>query len=182
MEGKICLGILAKDEEQRLEGLLWLCKPYVSHIVVIVDKETEDRSFEVAEEYADKVLLQRFSGSFGKERNKLHAAAPPGTNYMLHLDSDERPHPGFLSNMASIIEARPSASYKFPRIELPTRASWPDYQVRLVAFGCVWRRKTHEIPYHPHVGKPIDKIDCIILDEYPIVHLPRREDIKRGWW
>lgn len=181
-ELKVCAIVLTKNEEPRIANCLKQLRPYVDYIVV-VDGESKDRTVEIAEYYADRVHVKKFSGSFAEERNYAHGLVPVKFTWVLHIDVDEIFNVTFLGRIKDIILKHRVDSFRFPRINLPDRKNYPDYQVRLLKKDkVVWKRKLHEIPYSVNEDKPIDQVSVVTLGEYPIIHLKRRNDIKREWW
>jgi len=192
--------ILAKDEEERIGECLKHIRPYIDFILVIVDSETKDRTVEIAKKYADKVVVKPFSGSFAEERNYAQTLIPKDCGYILWVDADERFDVGFLRKMKKVIETAektdqpPLICARFSRVNLPDGKDWPDYQVRLTknTDDIEWRGDVHEIPYLKSEGIPLDQTNdpkrgdrqftVLIGDGYPIIHLPRRKDLKRSWW
>lgn len=172
--------VLTKNEESRIADCLGLLKPYVDHILVL-DGCSEDLTVEVARYYTDLIKVKPFSGSFAEERNYAQSLAP--SEWVLHVDADEIFNGVFLDKIKKIISNHKVDSFRFPRINLPDKKDFPDYQVRLMKKDkVVWKRSLHEIPYSTNDDKPIDQVSVVTLDQYPIIHLKRREDEKREWW
>ena len=123
-----------------------------------------------AKPFFDSVLIStRPVETFAEAKNELQSRSK--ADYVLWWDTDEDFPFDFLKNLKTIIETRPALCYRFPRRNLPTLQNYPDYQVRLYRREqCHWNRGIHEIVMHDS-GKPADQIQCVTLDEYPIVHL-----------
>ena len=138
------LCILSRPEDS-IEEIINKASPYVNHILTNTDPVE----------------------NFALAKNQLQAHSQ--ADYVLWWDSDEDYPLEFLERMKAIIQQRPSLCYRFPRINLPTRQNYPDYQVRLFKPSlCHWERGIHEIlMYDEH---PADQIECRTLDEYPITH------------
>ena len=194
-EIKVAAVILTKDEEPRIEECLRHIRPYVDYILV-VDGGSKDKTAEIAEKYADKVVVKEFSGSFAEERNYARTLVPKDCLWILWVDADERFDKGFLENMKVQIEEAEKGHivcFRFPRINLPDGRDYPDYQVRLFrnSRDILWKGDVHEVPYLVKENVRLDQIDSAerrrrlgvaTMDWFPILHLPRRKDIRRKWW
>ena len=196
---KICAITLTKNEEDRIEDCLKHIRPYVDYILVI-DGESEDKTVEITKKYADKVIVKPFSGSYAEERNCAHTLVPKDCDWLLHVDADERFDIGFLKKMKKVIQEvgeldQPlSICVRLPRVNLPDGKDYPDHQVRFFknSKDIEWRGNVHEVPYLKSWNTPLDqtnnpkygekKFTVLLGDDYPIIHLPRREDEKRSWW
>lgn len=207
---KVAAIVLSLNEESRIEICLKQLRPNVDYIYVL-DGGSSDKTVEIAKNYADKVEVKPFSGSFAEERNYAEDQIPIGYEWILHIDPDEEFPPDVLKNLRVMVgSVGPLVdAFRLPRIDLVTpeeaeylnksgplgrsRLSasphglckdYPDFQVRLIRRGrTIWKEKIHEVPCHPEKGVPIDIIGVIVtLEQYPIVHLARRTDDKRSWW
>lgn len=180
---KVASITLTLNEEARIEECLKHLRPYVDYIYVL-DGWSEDRTVDIAKKYADFVEVKSFSGSFAEERNYAESRIPLGYEWVLHCDADERFDERFLKNMKLIIAKNLNVlAFRFPRNNYGLKLNWPDYQVRLLRRNmCVWKRGLHEIPFTVAEDRPVDEVSCETLDDYPIIHLPRRKEIKREWW
>lgn len=186
--------ILTKDEEARIEGCLLALRPCTDYILVL-DGVSEDGTVKIAEKHADKVVTRPFSGSFAEEKNYARTLVPKSCSWILWVDADERFDPGFLKNIKAHTEAQKGHGicFRFARINLPNSRNYPDYQVRLFmnSRDIQWKGDLHEIPYYIPENVPLDSLDdlkrefklfVITVNEYPIIHLPRRKDLDRIWW
>jgi len=180
---KVSAVILTLEEEPRIEECLKQLRPHIDYILVL-DGESTDRTVEIAKRYADAVKIKKPSGNIAKDKNYAWSLVPKEFEWTLFVDADERWDQAFLRNMKTMMENHNVLSFRFPRINLPTAINYPDYQVRLLKNdGSIeWRRPVHEIPYHKPSNKPVDQVSTLTLLEYPIIHLPRRKDLKRRWW
>ncbi len=187
--------ILTKNEEERMEECLKHIRPYLDHILV-VDGESTDKTVEIAKEYADRVEVRPFSGSFAEEKNYARTLVPKDCGWIFWCDADERFDNGFLRKIKENLEDAENyhqVCFRFPRINLPDGKDWPDYQVRLIrnSRDIEWRGKVHEVLYFKPEDIPLDELDqeeremklgIATVDGFPILHLPRREDERREWW
>lgn len=82
----ISVCIIAKNEEKYIEECLKKLKPYGFEIVV-TDTGSTDRTKEIAEKYADKVLDFAWINDFSAARN--FCASQASNNWILALDCDE---------------------------------------------------------------------------------------------
>lgn len=193
---KIACIMLTLNEQPRIENSLKWVSPYVDYFLVI-DGESTDGTIEEAKRYADNVIIRRFSGSFAEEKNYARTLVPTDHRWILWIDADEIWDVGFLKSMRRLIEnaeKRGATAYRFPRINLPNpEKSFPDYQTRLFqnSKDILWKEKVHEVPWLITENIPLDQADnkkrkAIIpistMDDYPIIHLPRRKDLQRPWW
>ncbi len=99
-------------------------------------------------------LARPLDGDFAAQRNAMLAACPPG--WVLYLDPDERPGPGFAEAVDRIAAMPGVGGAYFPRITLYPDATmakvghglWPDLQLRLFFAGPparpVFTRPVHE--------------------------------------
>lgn len=164
--------------------------------LLVLDGGSEDRTVEIAEEYADHVEVRAFSGSFAEEKNYARTLVPKDFLWILWCDADERFDPGFLRHIEKRLETAEKVHqvcFRFPRINLPDGKDWPDYQIRLIknSRDIEWRGKIHEVPYYKPEDVSLDELDQDEREKklgvstvygYPILHLPRREDERRDWW
>ena len=82
----ISVCIIAKNEEKYIEECLKRLKPYGFEIVV-TDTGSTDRTKEIAEKYADKVLDFEWINDFSAARN--FCAKNASNNWILSIDCDE---------------------------------------------------------------------------------------------
>jgi len=194
---KVASIILTLNEEPRIEECLKHIRPHVDYILVL-DGGSTDGTIDIATKYADKVLTRPFSGSFAEEKNYARSLIPKDCTWILWLDADERFDAGFLKNIKVHIKVTenadtPAVCFRFARVNLPDGKNYPDYQVRLFrnSHDIEWIGETHEVPYLKTLNIPLDQADYGIRDQrlgvvtvnkYPILHLPRRTDVRRKWW
>ena len=190
----VTLMVPANNEEPRIEKFLKQFESYVDAILVVNDGST-DKTVEIAEKYADKVI-QLDSKKLPKPSHQVQiyneGLKHVETEWILTADCDEVWDVGFLKNLKEIMAKYPDVmSFRFPRCNLPDGKDFPDYQNRLVKTEWViWKGEPHIVPHMRAeivgegevVEQPLDTISCETLDEYPIVHLPRRKDLRRPWW
>lgn len=196
---KIAVIILTLNEAPRIEEALKQFKQHVDFILV-VDGESTDKTVEIAKKYADKVVIKKPTGTYPEERNRARLHVPSEYTWILWVDADERFDPGFLRRIKTFVQEGEKSHigcFRFPRSNLPDGKDWPDYQVRLFpnSRDIEWRgiegRPEVCNPFLIKENIPLDQADredreTILgvknMDEYPILHLPRRENIKRSWW
>jgi len=183
---RVAAVVLTKDEEQRVEECLKHLKPSVSYLLVL-DDESKDRTVEIAEKTADKVVVRHVEPDFSACRNYAQRLVPKWCPWILVCDVDERFDPYWLSQLPA--SGDPGINcMRFPRINLPTPdLTWPDYQVRFYRNkpDYVWRHEGlgKDVLYSRKAGKRLDQLEGVTTLEYcPILHLPRRTDITRPWW
>lgn len=82
----ISVCIIAKNEEEFIEGCLQKIKPFGFEIIV-TDTGSSDRTKEIASAYADKVVDFDWCNDFSKARN--YCAQHASNDWILALDCDE---------------------------------------------------------------------------------------------
>jgi len=168
------------NEEEGITDCLQYHQRYVDYISVI-DGGSTDATFEKAHLYADKVV-EDTDKHWGDFTTRAVQALPKGHEWVLIVDVDERLDRDFLRNMRKIISQYETTSFRFPRINMPHAVDYPDYQVRLIRTdrGVQWMNHVHEVATLE--GVHINKVSCLTLHKYPIIHSERRVDLKRPWW
>ncbi len=105
--------MVARDEEQMIEGSLRTLS-FCDEIVVVVDDRSTDRTEEIARRYADKVIIERFR-DFAQIRNVALEAATG--SWILHVDADERITQTLAREIQDALVANPSvAAFWHPTI------------------------------------------------------------------
>jgi glycosyltransferase involved in cell wall biosynthesis len=182
--------VLTKNEEARIGECLRLVKPHVSHLLVL--DESDDRTAEIARGTADRVVLcpsELTPKGMAERKNYAWRLVPKWCRWVLFLDADERFDPYWLSQVKKA-EDPPVDCLRFPRLNLPhPEDTYPDYQVRYVRneSDFEWRNGEglpwHEVLYSRSAGRRLDQLDRVVTMDYcPILHLPRRADVRRPWW
>ena len=176
----IAMLIRTLNEEADIISCIHHHLPYVDSVYV-VDGGSTDRTVEKAQRLANKVTEDRDT-HWGNFTTRAVQAIPKICDWVLIVDVDERFDTDFLRDMRRIIEKNPTTSFRFPRLNLPHAKDYPDYQTRLIRTdkGVVWMNKVHEVPTLE--GVLLNKVSCLTVHKYPIVHTERRTDIKRPWW
>ncbi len=195
---KITACILTRNESTIIKDTVLHVYPYVNEIVINDGSDTTSTIEEVKtitdNEHKIKITHNsKQTTNFSEERNKMHEWS--SSDYVLHIDTDERFDIDFLKNMRNIIEEYLDKNtiplmFRFPRrnIELDIKKD-PDYQVRFLNRQYTkWVRNVHEIPtiikedkysLHNHDMIPAN---LVYLDKFIIEHLPKdRTDIRKRW-
>lgn len=174
--------VLTLDEEDRVKDCLKRLKPYVDYILVL-DGGSKDETVRIAKSYADYVEIKPLVDN-ASSRNYTLKILPEGFEWVLFADADEQWDTAFLRTIKDVANSHDVLAYRFPRKNMPTLENFPDYQVRLLRNnGSIeWRGSPHDVPWHKEENKPVDQISVATLLEYPMIHLPRRGDIRRRWW
>jgi len=185
---KVTAIVMALNESERITDCLTHLKPHVDYIVV-VDGGSTDGTYAKAVKLADRVVRRPPYTDWSEEKNYAETLAPEDTDWVLHVDCDERLHERLLPELKTVIggvQAKypETIAYRFPRANLPTCPDYPDYQVRLLkrGSGYRWARPIHSVPV---LGERLlDEVPgkCMTMLDMPIWHMPRRTDIKRPWW
>jgi glycosyltransferase involved in cell wall biosynthesis len=104
--------------------------------LVVCDSFSTDGTLEIARRYADRVIQRRYDTS---ARQKNWAIPHCRHEWVLLVDSDERPEPGFAEEVRALLRA-PAPGMDAWRVARKTYLLgrwtrtpdlWPDYQVRL---------------------------------------------------
>ena len=113
-EPKICLGMMVKHEEQTLKKTIECCLPFVDHVLLSVDSESNDGTRKIAEEMADTVKTHIFAteehphGSFSAGRRSVIAEAQKiGCDWILQMDGHEYLSCKNESTLKSLIKDNP---------------------------------------------------------------------------
>ncbi|KHK02049.1 hypothetical protein [Desulfovibrio sp. TomC] len=150
------LALLARPEEPRLDAFFRAARGLAGQAVIVWDAAVVPEAATSAALLGMPVthLARPLDNDFAAQRNALLAACPPG--WVLTLDPDERPGPGFGASAARIMATPGLGGAYFPRLTLypdPGRAKvghglWPDWQLRLFrrdpASGPRYVRPLHE--------------------------------------
>lgn len=193
---KISCCILSRNDSQFIKDCVTHVEPYVDEILVL-DASDDNRSEEIIKRFSHfipkPIIYKRtvVSENFSKDRNDIQSMV--SGDYVLHIDCDERFDPNFLSKMRSIITEYLKNKilpimFRFPRINLPDKINYPDYQIRLLYKKyTTWKKMTHETPYiiglsnDPRQEIGMTTINLITLD-YPITHLYKdKSQIQKRW-
>lgn len=204
---KVACVVPTLNEEPRIRECLKHLRPYVDYLLVL-DGGSSDKTVEIATEYADRVAFKEPSKMMGiaEDKNYARTLVPKDCGWILWVDADERFDSGFLRNIKEtlkVADKRHQVCFRFPRINLPDVKDWPDYQIRLIRnskdieFGGEVFPETddkdspQDVPFYIPENIPLDQIDredrnkvlgITTVDTYPILHLPRRRDVRREWW
>lgn len=157
---KISACIISFNEEKKIEDCLNSLQGIADEIV-LVDSNSTDRTIEIAEKYADKVILQDFLGYIEQKNLALEHASH---DWVISLDCDERLSPELREQVLALKDHINDAdAYSMPRktfyVYRWLNYCWyPDTKIRL------FNRKTaHWGGTNPH--------DHIVLQGNHIVSL-----------
>lgn len=133
------LAVLARPDEADLDGFFRSVAGLVDGAVVLWDAAVVPEAARTAEALGVPVrhLARRLEGDFAAQRNALLAACPEG--WLLSLDPDERPGPGFGAALDRLLVLPGLGGVFFPRLTLHPDGVrilvgyglWPDLQLRL---------------------------------------------------
>ncbi len=107
----ISVCIIAKNEEKYIEGCLQHLKPFGFEIIV-TDTGSTDRTKEIAEKYADKVVDFEWIDDFAAARN--FCAEHATNNWILALDCDEYMNTFDYKNIRILTQKLPRCVGRFP--------------------------------------------------------------------
>lgn len=131
---KISATVITFNEEhniaEALESLGWADE------IILVDRESSDRTVEVARQYTDRVFLREWQG-YSAQKN--FAAVQAQNDWIFSLDADERVSPNLAAEIAHLKqEPEPDiAGFEMPRLTFYLgrwikHSGWyPDRKIRL---------------------------------------------------
>ena len=138
---KISVTIRTLNEEKNLqeclESVAWADE------IVVVDANSTDRTVEIARQFTDRVIIQKWLGHIGQSQFATDQAS---NLWVLHMDADER----VSSALRDEIRALDLGSSRYDAYEMPRRhffmqqwidhsAWYPDYKIRLFRKDrCAW--------------------------------------------
>jgi hypothetical protein len=173
------LAVLARPDEPDLPGFFAAVSGLAGRAAVLWDAADVPGAAREAERLGVPVthLARRLADDFAAQRNALLAACPEG--WVLTLDPDERPGPGFSEALGRVMGMPGIGGAYFPRTTLhprPDRALvgyglWPDLQLRLFRTGP---------PGQPRYVRPVhERLEgltgrAVLALDAPILHLNRR--------
>lgn len=184
-EPKVALVVLTLNEEAIIEECLNQFRPYIDYILV-VDGESKDRTVELAEKIADRVVVKTFSDSRADDLNYAWSLIPESVEWIVWSDADEIWDKDFLTNIKKkMVEADVAGvvCFRFPRRNLFDPKLWPDYQVRFIRNSLDFRwggHLIHTVPWWKSEGIPLDQADLedrakrfgvANADRYTIIHM-----------
>ena len=172
---KLTVGILSKNGEQRLERLLAEVSQYADQIVVGIDADSTDQSYEIAARFADVVFRFKHGGELSAARMLIFDYAKG--DWILALDDDESLEPGLQTLLPSLMANPIATHFWFPRkwivgaepYEFLFAPPWyPDWQLRLFRNdrSQVWK------PARPHSGYHVAG-PGLFISEAAILHMER---------
>lgn len=147
--------MVVKDAEHLLPSAISNLRRFADEVIVIVDDETVDGTWRVANDFADRVERWVVGGSYESVLNE--AAALCSHRWTIYSHDDELWTPAFRYSLP-LIMAGYSEEVTFPRRHIMTNGRewitsepwWPDYQVRLRTKGAwgrsPWPREVHSSP------------------------------------
>lgn len=198
---KISGCILTRNDNQFIKGCINHIIPYVDEIVILdanEDDKTESIINDIIDSSSKPIIYKRttVSKNFAKDRNELHSMA--SGDYVLHVDCDETFDTRFLSMMKYVIQDHLNRNilpilFRFPRMNLPDKINYPDYQIRLLNKKyATWTRNVHEIPEIVQTtreeikeeteGKVGMNICNMVTLDYPIIHAYKEKDKLQERW
>ena len=142
--------VITKNEENNISECLGSVRHWADEII-IVDDESQDRTVEIAEKYADKIFHRRMDNE-GKHRNWAYAQAK--NEWVLSLDADE-----YVSDELKQEISRVLPDTKFHAFSIPLKNYIGGYWVRYSGWYPAGklrlfmksRFKYEEVEVHPRV-------------------------------
>lgn len=124
---KLSVIVLTKNEEGNIKDCLESVYLWADEIIVVDDGST-DRTVEIAQRYADKVLFQKMDVE-GRHRNWAQAQAR--NDWVLNLDADERPTEALKEEIAGALKAEAGGQEsEFAAFTIPRRNLIGNYWLR----------------------------------------------------
>jgi glycosyltransferase involved in cell wall biosynthesis len=134
MKMKISATIITLNEEENIQAAIESLT--FADEIVVIDSGSNDRTVEIARQFTDRVMIQKFLGYAGQ---KNFAAQQAAYDWVFNLDADERISPDLAKSIENLkkIEGSQATAFEMPRkvyylgrwIE---HSGWyPDFKVRL---------------------------------------------------
>jgi len=172
--------MLIKDKKEDVEECLNYHTSFIREVYANVEASCFNELNKLLDKYEVKRVYKPFSNDFSYERNVLHDISC--TDYVLHIDVDERFCPTFLKKVRTILKKNEHKAYNFPRVNLPRFKNYPDPQTRLLKRReTLWERRIHEIVKDKESNENIEKVDCYCLSQYPILHFTTKKNRNKRW-
>ncbi|MCD4780628.1 MAG: glycosyltransferase family 2 protein [Candidatus Omnitrophica bacterium] len=146
----VSVVIIAKNEEHNIEDCLKSVHGWADEIVLL-DDHSQDRTVEIAEQFADKVF-QRKMDIEGRHRNWAYAQAR--NTWVLSLDADERVTEELKQEIDQVLPEATAQAYTIPRRNfigqywLRHGGQYPSAQLRLFMKD---KFRYEEVEVHPRV-------------------------------
>ena len=144
----LSLVVITKNEEDNIEKCLGSAHGWADEIIV-VDDESTDRTVELAEKYADKILHKKMENE-GAHRNWAYAQAK--NEWVLSLDADERLTEELKDEIREVLPRTDKYIFGIPRRNylgdywMKHGGQYPSQQIRLFKKGCF---RYEEASVHP---------------------------------
>lgn len=130
--------VLSQDEELQIEGCLRSLAP--AGRIVLLDSGSTDRTLEIAQAIEKVEVVSRPFRGFADQRN-FGLAQFPASEWVLHLDADERLTSGLAAELESLEPPRGSVAFNLAGLvfmhgrPIPRASGYPVYQTRLTRTG-----------------------------------------------
>ena len=171
----ITLCVITHNSEDRIKDMILKHKEFVSEVIVVVQKSTDD-TLARAREVADCVIERRCKGTSDPDRNWLFSLAR--NPWVLYLDDDEYTSPELNKKLPDLIKQN-VAVYWMARKNLVDgvdifKVLKHDMQPRLFQKGAL------TFPDQIHTYPRAEKDAYVAFVDYPIVHERTFEQVKRS--
>ncbi|MFZ5800777.1 MAG: glycosyltransferase family 2 protein [Candidatus Omnitrophota bacterium] len=186
---KLTVVVITKNEADNITACLSSVKAWADEIIV-VDDESTDNTRDLADRFADKVLVRRMDNE-GRHRNCAYAQAR--NIWVLSLDADEVVTPQLKEEIAQAIEKTDYAGFSIPlrtyigKYWVRHSGWYPASKLRLFKQNCF---KYEEVKVHPRAfldGKEGHLTKDIIHQGYPdiehfLASLNRQTTLEAQKW
>lgn len=183
---RLSVSIITKDSEPRLEAVIAQARAYADEVVVGVDADSRDATWQLASRLADTAYRFKHPDQLAA----VHMLAPGYCrgDWILRLDDDEFMEPGFAAIVPELLATRIYTHYRLPRkwvVSLdPPRylhaVPWyPDHALRLFRNdpAIIWKPPRYHSGYWITGPGAVDN-RCAILHYEPVWCTPTQREAK----
>ncbi len=135
----ISFATCAHNEGKNIGRCLKSIKPLVNEIIVLVEDDSVDKTFDIAKTFTKNVFKVKHEPMFHINRQK--AIDKTTGDWVLNLDADEELTPELVAEIRSVLEETNYSAFRMPRSSkifnkwLRHTGWYPDYQIKLFKKG-----------------------------------------------
>ena len=169
---KVALIIVARDAEATVPRCIASVRSLVESVLV-VDSFSTDKTVQVARQLG-AVVLQRSFSSYSDQRNWASEHVPPGTDWILHLDSDEYLTPELACEIGRQLSQPPDLTTGFL---MRRRIVFLGREIRHGGMGSTWHLRMYRVKrgscedrrYDQHfiADGPVQRLRGFFVDDNP---------------